>query len=148
MTQPRPLALVLLLAACALAAGAAVQPDVRIVNAYARATPPGARTAAAYLTIDNRGAAADRLVGARSPAAAAVELHAMSHENGMMRMRAIARVDVPAHGRVDLAPGGVHVMIVDPKAPLRAGERFPLTLTFERAGAIDVELDVKPLTGP
>ena len=146
--QPRPLALVLLLASCALAAGAGAPLDVRIVNAYARATPPGVRTAAAYLTIDNRGALPDQLVGARSPAAAAVELHTMSHEGGMMRMREVARVDVPAHGRVDLVPGGLHAMIVDPKAPLRPGERFPLTLTFARAGAIDVEVDVKPLAGP
>ena len=72
----------------------------------------------------------------------------MSHEGGMMRMREVARVDVPAHGRVELVPGGLHAMIVDPKAPLRPGERFPLTLTFARAGAIDVEVDVKPLAGP
>jgi periplasmic copper chaperone A len=148
MLRPRPFALVLLLGAGALGAHAAAPSDLRVVDAYARATPPGARTAAAYLTIDNRGAVADQLVGARSPAAAAVELHAMSHEGGMMRMREIARIDLPAHGRVELVPGGVHLMIVDPKAPLRPAQRFPLTLTFARAGSIDLELEVKPLAGP
>lgn len=120
--------------------------DLRIVQAYARATPPGARTAAAYLVIENKGAAPDQLVGARSSAAAAVELHAMAHEGGMMRMRAVPRVDVPARGSVRFEPGGLHLMIVDPKAPLRERERFPLTLTFARAGTVDVEVDVLSMT--
>lgn len=116
-----------------------------ITQAYTKATPPGARTAGAYLTVENRGAVADQLVGARSTAAAAVELHAMSMEGGVMRMRAVPRIEIPAGGSVRLAPGGLHLMIVDPKAPLREHERFPVTLTFARAGAIDVELTVEPM---
>ena len=128
-------------------AGAQGAPDgeVRVVKAYATAMPPGARTAAAYLTIENRGRVADRLVAARSPAAAAVELHAMTMEGGLMRMRALTEVDVPARGNVRFAPGGLHLMIVDPKMPLREHDRFPLTLTFARAGALDVQVEVEAL---
>ena len=149
MSRPRLPALVLALVATAasFASGArdASVGDLRVVQAYAKATPPGARTAAAYLVIENRGAAADQLVAARSPAAAAVELHEMSHEGGMMRMRAVPHVDIPSRGSVRFEPGGLHLMIVDPKEPLRARQSFPLTLVFARAGAVEVELDVRPL---
>ena len=138
-------ALALLAAAHGATARDTTVADLRIVHAYARATPPGARTAAAYLTIESTGAAPDRLLGARSAKAAAVELHAMAHEGGMMRMRAVPHVDVPPRGSVRLEPGGLHLMIVDPRTPLRAGEPFPVTLTFARAGSVDVELDVEPL---
>jgi copper(I)-binding protein len=126
-----------------LAADAAVG-DLRIVGAYARATPPGATTAGAYLTIDNRGAR-DRLVGASSTAAGAVEIHTMQNDRGVMRMRAVWQLEVPARGRVALVPGGIHLMIIEPKAPLREHERFPVRLVFERAGPVDVELEVRPL---
>jgi copper(I)-binding protein len=150
MKRVRPLlvcayALAMLAAAHGAAGRDTAVADLRIVHAYARATPPGARTAAAYLTIESTGTAPDRLLGARSAQAAAVELHSMAHEGGMMRMRAVPHVDVPARGSVRLEPGGLHLMIVDPRAPLRAGERFPLTLTFARAGNVDVEVDVEPL---
>ena len=126
------------------ASGAAA--DVQVVNARAREAPPGARTAAIYLTVENRGAVADRLVAARSPRGA-VEIHAMRMDGGVMRMRATSGVPVPARGRVELAPGGLHLMLVDPAPPLKAGERVPVTLTFERAGAVDVQAAVEPLQG-
>jgi len=142
------------LPACALLALAAFAPparaadaavgDLRIVAPYARATPPGASTAGAYLTIDNRGAR-DRLVGASSTAAGAVEIHTMQNDRGVMKMRPVWQLDVPARGRVSLVPGGVHLMIVEPKAPLREHERFPVRLVFERAGPVDVEFEVRPL---
>ena len=135
-------------AASLVAAAAALHAatvDLVIAHPRAREAPPGARTAAVYLAIDNRGAAADRLVAARSPRAAAVELHTMSTDAGVMRMRQVADVRIPARGRVDLAPGGLHLMMVDPSPALRAGERVPLTLTFERAGAVAVEVEVEPL---
>ncbi len=126
------------------ALGATAAPvDVQVVDVRAREAPPGARTAAIYLTVENRGAVADRLVGARSPRGA-VEIHAMRMDGGVMRMRATADVPVAAHGRVALAPGGLHLMLVDPVPPLKAGERVPLTLTFERAGSVDVQVRVDP----
>jgi copper(I)-binding protein len=123
-----------------------VAADVQVLNVRAREAPPGARTAAIYLTVENRGAVADRLVAARSPRGA-VEIHAMRMDGGVMRMRATPDVPVPARGRVDLAPGGLHLMLVDPAPPLKAGERVPVTLTFERAGAVDVQVPVEPLQG-
>ena len=123
-----------------------VAADVQVLNVRAREAPPGARTAAIYLTVENRGVAADRLVAARSPRGA-VEIHAMRMDGGVMRMRAAPDVPVPARGRVELAPGGLHLMLVDPAPPLKAGERVPVTLTFERAGAVDVQVPVEPLQG-
>jgi len=147
----KPMLAALVLAAAVLpctvtSAGDIVRGDLRIAGAYARAMPPGARTAGAYLAIENRGRDPDKLVGARSARAGAVELHAMRDEGGVMRMRELRDIEVPAGRTVRLEPGGLHLMLVDPKAPLRAGERVPLTLEFARAGAIDVELDVQPLT--
>jgi copper(I)-binding protein len=118
-----------------------------VVDAYARATPPGARTAGVYLTIRNRAGAADELVGASTPVAADVEMHTMSHEGGMMRMRAVDKVPVPAGGAVELAPGGLHLMLIDPREPLREGARFPLTLRFARAGAVEAEVRVRGVGG-
>jgi len=134
--------------ALGVAAGATAAPgDVHVIGAHAREAPPGARTAAVYLTLDNRGAGADRLVAARSPRGV-VEIHSMRMDAGVMRMRAIADVPIPARGRVELAAGGLHLMLVDPSPPLKAGERVPLTLTFERAGTVDVEVAVEPLAPP
>jgi len=136
-------ALVALGAPAALAADAALG-DLRIVKPYVLATPPGATTAGAYLTIENKGTR-DRLVGASSPAATAVEIHTMQNDRGVMKMRAVWQLEVPSRGRVALVPGGVHLMIVEPKAPLREHERFPIRLKFERAGSVDVEFEVEPL---
>jgi hypothetical protein len=117
--------------------------SIRVVNAYAKAMPPGATTAGAYLTIENKGAA-DRLVGASSPKALAVEMHTMENSRGIMRMKAVWRIEVSPHGRTVLVPGGTHLMIVDPAAPLHEGDRFPVRLMFEHAGPIDLDLEVRP----
>ena len=117
-----------------------------IVEPYARATPPGARTAGVYLTIRNRGGAADTLTGARTAAAADVEIHTTSTAGGVMRMRAVEQLPVPPGQDVRLAPGGVHLMLIDPRQPLREGDRFTLTLLFARAGAIDAEVKVQPMS--
>ena len=126
-----------------LASGIAAAHDytlgvLRIEHPSARPTPPGARTGAAYFTIVNAGKNADRLVRAVSPVADAVELHSMAMDGNVMRMRAIAALDVPAGSSVTLGSGGQHVMLVGLKRPLVAGERIPLTLTFEKAGTVDV----------
>jgi copper(I)-binding protein len=118
---------------------------LRIAHPYARATPPGADIGGAYLTIDNKGAA-DRLVAASSPAASRVELHTMAMDNGVMRMHEVKGIDLPPGGEVQLKPGGLHMMLVGLKAPLAAGTRVPLRLTFEHAGSIDVELAVESMS--
>jgi copper(I)-binding protein len=117
--------------------------SVSVENAWTRATPPGARVGVGYLTI--RSSTADRLVGASSPAAARVELHVTEKKGEVMRMREVKGYDVPAGGSFELAPGGAHLMLVDLKAPLKEGTKVPLTLRFERAGEVKVELQVRAL---
>ena len=119
--------------------------DVQVVNVRAREAPPGARTAAIYLTVEIRGVVAIAW-SPRAPARRGRDPRD-AHGRGLMRMRAASDVPVPARGRVELAPGGLHLMLVDPAPPLKAGERVPVTLTFERAGAVEVQVAVEPLQG-
>jgi len=137
------LALCAALAPLASVAADATGGSIRVVKAYAKAMPPGATTAGAYMTIENKGGA-DRLMGASSPRALAVEMHTMENNRGVMRMQAMWRMDIPPHGNTILVPGGKHLMIVNPAAPLREGDRFPIRLMFEHAGPVDVELEVQP----
>jgi copper(I)-binding protein len=117
--------------------------DLRIADPYARPTPPGARTGGAYFTIRNGGNAADRLLRVVSPAAQSIELHSMSMEGNLMKMRAIPALDIPAGATVTLGSGGYHVMLVNLAHPLTVGSSVPLTLTFEKAGSIDVSAPVE-----
>lgn len=117
--------------------------ELKIGHPYTRTTPPGAVTAGAYLSIENKGKAADKLLRAASPVAGLVELHTMSMDGNVMRMRAVPSLDVAAGATVKLAPGGLHVMLQDLKRPMKEGERVPLTLVFERAGEVKVELAVQ-----
>lgn len=125
-----------------LIATAAAQPaPVEITNAWARATPGGAETGAVYLTVT--APAGDRLTGLETPAASKAELHEMKMEGGIMKMRALSEVDVPAGAAVTLKPGGVHVMLLGLKHPLRAGDKFPLVLDFAKAGRREVSVTVE-----
>ena len=112
-----------------------------VQDAWARATPPGAGVAAAYLTIVG-GAEADRLVGASTSAAAMTQIHSVTESNGMARMRETEGVEIPAGQRVDLAPQGLHLMLMNLAQPLVAGRRFVVTLTFAHAGAREVSVVV------
>jgi hypothetical protein len=115
---------------------------VTVSAAWARATPPGMSVAAVYLTLTG-GPQADRLVGAETPRAAMAQIHVVTEAEGMARMRPTEGVDVPAHQSVKLAPQGTHIMLMDLPRPLVAGEHFPLTLQFERAGRIGVSVEVR-----
>ncbi|HEX6137007.1 MAG TPA: copper chaperone PCu(A)C [Casimicrobiaceae bacterium] len=117
--------------------------DLRIGHPYARPTPPGARTGGAYFAIENLGKEPDRLLRLASPAAGAVELHSMTMQGNVMRMRSVAALDVPAGRKVTLGPSGYHAMLLDLKRPLAVGDKVPLTLTFEKAGSIDIEVPVE-----
>lgn len=142
------IALALLSAAAPTHAAEPAPQAVTASAAWARATPPGMAVAAVYLTLVG-GPQADRLVGAATPRAAMVQIHVVSEAEGMARMRPTAGVDVPARKSVALAPQGTHIMLMDLPRPLVAGERFPLTLQFERAGRIDVSVEVRaPDTAP
>jgi len=133
---------VLAVAVAMLAGAAAAQTSpVDIKDAWARATPGGAETAAAYATIV--APAADRLVAASTPVAGKAELHNMSIEGGVMQMRPVEHgIDLPAGQPVTLKPGGLHIMLTGLKHPLHAGESFPLTLTFENAGPREITVSV------
>jgi copper(I)-binding protein len=117
--------------------------NLTIDHPSARATPPGSRTGGAYFTVENSGRDNDRLVGVSSPAAANAEMHTMTMDGNVMRMRATRALDVPAGGKLTLSPGGFHVMLLDLKQPLVAGDNVPLRLTFEKAGTIDVSVEVE-----
>jgi len=109
------------------------------LKAWARASTPNAKNGAAYVTIMNHGMKADRLVGASSGVAAKVELHTHKNDAGVMRMRRISSVEVPAHGTAHLKPGGDHIMLMGLKTPLKAGERIALTLILESGQEIQLE---------
>src|SRR5690349_233655 len=118
--------------------------DVKIENAWARATPPGAKIGAGYMTIRNSSGTPDKLIGASSPAAA-VSPHVTVEEGGISKMRPVKGYDIPANGSFELKPSGAHLMLMNLKAPLKAGERVPLVLRFQNSGDVKVDLDVRPL---
>lgn len=137
----------LLIAALALPAIAVAQgtSPLRIEQPFARATAPAARAGGAYMTIVNGGASADRLLRVESTVAARAELHTVIKDGDVMRMREVPGIDVPANGKATLAPGGFHIMLMELKAPLKAGDSAPLTLVFEKAGRIEVAVPILPL---
>ncbi|WP_222874251.1 copper chaperone PCu(A)C [Hankyongella ginsenosidimutans] len=111
-----------------------------------RLPPVASRPAAGYLTIKG-GAQADTLLKAEAPFAGRVELHAMKSEGGIMKMIQQDKIDVPANGTVTLAPGGMHLMFFDLKNPPAAGAKATVTLTFAKAGAVSVPVEVRAVTG-
>ncbi len=114
--------------------------DIRIDHPYATPTPVQARNGAVYFReLRNSGRQADRLLSARTAVAASVEIHRSSTEGDVMRMRAIGALDLPAGARLKLRHGGdTHLMLVDLQRPLVNGDRFPITLRFERGGEKEV----------
>lgn len=119
---------------------------LHIEHPWARASAGAAPTGAAYLAIENRGDAPDRLIGAATPAAERAELHNHIDDNGVMKMREVeGGIVLPAGTTTQLAPGGLHIMLMGLAQPLEAGTHFPLTLTFEKAGELAVEIKVEPI---
>lgn len=118
--------------------------DLVITHPWARTTATASVPGVGYLVVENTGADDDRLLAAHSPAAARVELHRTEIEDGIARMRpALEGVALPAGTIVELGPGGYHLMLMGLAEPLAAGQRVPLTLRFERAGEVAVELAVE-----
>ncbi len=148
MLHMKTIALGLLLAVAGATSAAASNATLRVEGAWARATPAVAPVAAGYLVVVNDGDAADHLLRIESAIAQRIEMHRTVHEDGVMRMRKIeGGAVVPAHGRLEFAPGGNHLMLIGPTHPLVAGERFEATLVFERAGARKVRFQVRGLGG-
>lgn len=148
----RPLLALLALIAGAAALSAQTTPGggVTVVEPWARATPAGAKVGAAYMQLKAAAGAADKLVAAAvDPAVAGVvEIHNHIMEGGVARMRRVEAIPVPAGGSVALAPGGYHVMLMELKSPLKAGDSIRLKLRFEKAGEIEVEAKVRPIGAP
>ena len=118
--------------------------DLVITQPWSRATPGGAKIAGGFLTIENKGAAPDRLVGVAGDVAGRVEIHEMAINNGVMTMRPLDKGLAIEPGKtVKLAPGGYHLMLMDLKNPLKQGDKVPLTLEFEKAGKVALSLDVE-----
>jgi hypothetical protein len=110
---------------------------ITIVHPCARATP--ARVGGTYMTLRNSGSTSDRLIGASSPEAEKAETHETKVESGMAMMRAVGAVELKPGATVELKPGGLHLMLLGLKRPLKEGETLKLTLVFEKAGAVEIE---------
>jgi copper(I)-binding protein len=122
------------------AAAIAQTGGVEVSDAWARATPGGATNGAAYLTLISP--TGDRLTGVTSAAAGEAQLHEMTNDGGVMRMREVSGIDLPPGKSVTLKPGGLHIMMMGLKHPLQAGQSVPLTLQFEKAGTREVRAAV------
>lgn len=120
--------------------------SVKISAPWARATPKGATVGAGYMTITNSGSAPDRLVGGASDVSNRFEIHEMTMDNGVMRMRPIGNgLEIKPGETVELKPGGHHLMFLGLKKPLAQGEHLKATLAFEKAGKVDVDFTVESI---
>lgn len=142
---------VLVIAATLAGGGPVVAEDapgaVRVEQAWARATPPGATVGAGYFALVNEGTEAERLNGAESPLAGRVQVHRTVEADGTTSMKHQEDgVAVPPGARVNFSPGGYHLMLMQLDQPLDKGDRVPVTLHFERAGRVEIELEVRGLT--
>lgn len=120
--------------------------SLEIKHPWSRATPKGTSVAAGYMTIINKGTAADRLIGFSSPAADKSEIHEMSMDKGVMKMRPLADgIEIKPGATVELKPGSYHLMFVGIKQPFEKGKRVKGTLTFQKAGKVDVEYAIEAI---
>ena len=119
--------------------------ELTIASPWSMELPPNAPTVAAYFVIHNNGQTADKLLNVDSPVAGLAQLHEHVHANGLMKMQQVPSVAVPAKGDLTLAPMAYHVMLLGLKdrSLLADGKQFPLTLTFEKAGKVQVEVSVQ-----
>ncbi len=118
--------------------------DVMLKAPWARVTLPG-RPGAAYVHVHNMGKEADKIISASSPNAERVELHTHTMKDGVMKMQQVEFVEVPANAMVDFEPGGLHFMIFGLKEIPKPGDMLPLTITFEKAGSVEIKATVKSM---
>lgn len=120
--------------------------SLEIDQPWTRATPPTAKAGGGFMTITNKGTTPDRLIAVRSNASGKVEVHEMKMDGNVMRMRELEKgLELPPGATAALKPGGYHVMFMELKAPFAKGAKVPVTLVFEKAGSIDVELAVQEM---
>jgi copper(I)-binding protein len=136
-----------LIASAGVFAGAADQ--VTVQDPYVRLAPPNAPATAAFMVIRNAGDKDVKVVKADNPVSKVTELHTHLNEGGVMKMRPVPAIDVKAKGEAVLKPGGLHVMLIDLKAPMKEGDTVPLTLTFDDGSTKKVDAKVvKPTAAP
>lgn len=135
----------LLLAGLLVSAGAlaAAADQISVEQPYVRLAPPNAPATAAFMVLKNRGEQDVKLVKAANPVSKVTELHTHLNDNGVMKMRPVAAVEIKAKGETVLKPGGLHVMLIDLKGPLKEGESVPLTLSFDDGSSKTVEAKVQ-----
>lgn len=140
---------ILLAAAGGASAQAAQAGPIHIDQARARPSVNGQASGAAYVRIENKGKTADKLLSASSPAAQSVEIHTMAMEGNLMKMREVSEITVQPQSTVDMQPGaGYHIMLMNLRQPLKAGDTFPMTLVFEKAGKTEVNVQVGAAGSP
>jgi len=137
MIRHLPIFALLLLASCGEQGG----PDIKVSNAWSRPTI-GQAPGAVYLTIDNKGDGADRLTGAFTDHAAMAMVHQNEVVNGISKMRMAGEINVPAHDKIEMKPGGTHIMLEGLRAPLRTGDDFDLVLKFRGSKDQTVKVNV------
>jgi copper(I)-binding protein len=115
--------------------------NLKIENPQARATVPAQKMSGGFLKIENKGGA-DKLLAASSSVSKTMELHTMTMDGNIMRMREVKAIDVPANGMVELRPGGLHLMFMDLNEQLKPGSTFKVKLKFEKAGEVEVPFKV------
>jgi copper(I)-binding protein len=140
-------ALMFLLALSAGVSADGIAGKVSVVDAYVRAVPPVAKTSAAFMQLRNENDSEGSLVSAETPAAAVVELHTHTMDEGVMRMRQVPQIPLPPNTTVSLEPGGLHIMLFDLKAPLSPGDEVPITLTFSDGSSKAVTAEVRSVQG-
>ncbi len=133
---------VLIAAALLLLGSQAYAADIEVAAPFMRAAPVAGGNGAAFLVLNNHGAD-DRLIGVEADISKAVELHTHVKDGDVYRMRKVDAIPVPAHGTLELKPGGDHVMFIGLNAPIKEGATVPLTLVFEKAGKVKVDVPVQ-----
>ena len=131
-----------------LQANSQASDEISIVDPYVRAVPPGQKISAAFLQLDNASDTMQSIVSASSPAAEVVELHTHIHDNGMMKMRRIEKIDIPAKGKTVLKPGGLHIMLIDLKNNLKPGQEVSVTLKFSDGSEKNFSAPVRKIQMP
>ena len=119
---------------------------VAIGHPYARTTATGQTVGGGFLKLENKGSD-DRLLSASAKVSGSVEIHEMKMDGDVMRMRQVDAIALPAGKTVELTPGGLHIMFIGLKAPLKAGDKFPMKLRFEKAGEVEVMVNVEAPAG-
>jgi len=135
-----------LLLSAGVFAGAADQ--VVVQDPYVRLAPPNSPATGAFMVIKNNGDKDVKVVKADNTASKVTELHTHLNENGVMKMRPVASIEVKAKGEAVLKPGSLHVMLIDLKAPLKDGDTVPITLTFDDGSSKSVDAKVRPIVVP